>query len=59
MLNESSNRKKEFMVFVNYYYKDLPNFNGFDAELDLWFNVWDCTKFKNNLRFCFCDTEKG
>ena len=37
------------MVFANYYYEDFPNFNGLDAELDLWFNFWDCAKFKNNL----------
>ena len=49
MLNESSDWKKEFMVFANYYYEDFPNFNGLDAELDLWFNFWDCAKFKNNL----------
>ena len=33
MLNESSDWKKEFMVFANYYYEDVPNFNGLDAEL--------------------------
>ena len=49
MLNESSDWKKEFMVFANYYYEDFPNFNGLDAELDLWFNFWDCAKFKNDL----------
>ena len=49
MLNESSDCKKEFMAFANYYYEDFPYFNGFDAELDLWFNFWDCAKFKNNL----------
>ena len=49
MLNESSDWKKEFMVFANYYYEDFPNFNGLDAELEFWFNFWDCAKFKNNL----------
>ena len=64
MLNESSDWKKEFMVFANYCYEDFPNFNGLDAELDLWFDFWDygldaevdlwfdfwdCAKFKNNL----------
>ena len=33
MLNESSDWKKEFMVFANYYYEDVPNFNDLDAEL--------------------------
>ena len=28
MLNESSDWKKEFMVFVDYYYEDFPNFNA-------------------------------
>ena len=37
------------MAFANYYYEDFPNFNGLDAELDLWFNFWNCAKFKNNL----------
>ena len=37
------------MVFIDYYYDDFPNFNGLDSELDLWFNFWDCAKFKNNL----------
>ena len=49
MLNESSDWEKEFMVFANYYYEDFPNFNGLDAELEFWFNFWDCAKFKNNL----------
>ena len=38
MLNESSDWKKEFTVFANYYYEDFPNFNALDAELDLWFS---------------------
>ena len=60
MLSESSHWKKEFMVFANYCYKDFPNFNGLDEELDIWFNFWDRAKFKSNLPdFCFCDTEKG
>ena len=59
MLNESSDWKKEFTVFANYYYEDFPNFNALDAELDLWFSFWDFAKFKNNLPDCFCDTEKG
>ena len=50
MLNESSDRKKEFIVLANYYYEGFPNFNGLDAELDLWFKLWDCAKFRNNLR---------
>ena len=29
------------MVFANYYHEDFPKFNGLDAELDLWFNIWD------------------
>ena len=37
------------MVFANYYYEDFPYFNDLDAELDLWFKLWDCTKFENNL----------
>ena len=37
------------MVFANYYYEVFSNFNGLDAELDFWFNFWDCAKFKNNL----------
>ena len=49
MLNESSDWKKEFTVFANYYYEDFPNFNALDAELDLWFSFWDFAKFKNNL----------
>ena len=49
MLNESSDWKKRFMVFANYYYEDFPNFNWLYAELDLWFNLWDCAKFKNNF----------
>ena len=49
MLNESSDWKKRFMVFANYYYEDFPNFNGLYAELDLWLNLWACAKFKNNL----------
>ena len=39
MLNESSDWKKEFMISANYHYKDFPNFNGLDAELDLWFKL--------------------
>ena len=49
MSNESSDWKKEFVVFANYYYEDFPNFNALDAELDLWFSFWDFAKFKNNL----------
>ena len=48
------NTKESFIVSLtipNYYYIDFPNFNGLDAELDLWF------KFIN--KFCLCDTEKG
>ena len=41
--------KRIYMVFANYYYEDFPDFVGLDAELDLWFNFWDCEKFKNNL----------
>ena len=39
------------MVFANYYYEEFQNFNGLYvyAELDLWFNLWDCAKCKNNL----------
>ena len=37
------------MVFANYCYGDFPNFNGIDAELDLWFKLWVCVKLKNNL----------
>ena len=44
------------MVFANYYYEDFPNFNGLDAELDLWF--WDCAKFKNNLHDSVSETLK-
>ena len=32
MLKESSNWKKEFMVFGNYCYEEFPNFSGFEAE---------------------------
>ena len=32
MLNESSDWKKEFMIFANYYYEDFPNFNDLDAR---------------------------
>ena len=49
MSNESSDWKKEFVVFANYYYEDFPDFNALDAELDLWFSFWDFAKFKNNL----------
>ena len=49
MLNESSDRKREFMVFANYYYEEFPNSNGFDADLDLLFKLWVCAKLKNNL----------
>ena len=41
--------KINLWFFTNYYYEDFPNFNGLDAELDLWFNFWNCAKFKNNL----------
>ena len=27
----------------------ISNFNGFDAELDPWFKLWNFTKFKKNL----------
>ena len=37
------------MVFANFYYEDFPNFNGLDAELDIWFNFCDCAKFKSSL----------
>ena len=37
------------MVFANCYYEDFPNFNGLDAELDIWFNFCDCAKFKSSL----------
>ena len=37
------------MVFANCCYEDFPNFNGLDAELNLWFNFYDCAKFKSNL----------
>ena len=30
MLNESSDWKKEFMVFANFYHEDFPNFNDLD-----------------------------
>ena len=36
------------MVFANYY-QYFPNFNGVDAELDLWHKLWDCAEFKSNL----------
>ena len=49
MLNESSDWKREFMVFANYYYEEFPESNGFDAELDLLFKLFNCAKFKNNL----------
>ena len=49
MLNESSDWKKEFMVFANYYYEEFPNFNDIHAEFNLWFNFWDCATFKKNL----------
>ena len=53
MLNESSDWKKEFMIFANYYYEDFPNFNGLDAELDLWFNFWDCQNLKTTCVILF------
>ena len=51
MLNGSSNWKKGFMLFANYHceyfpYKDFPLFIDIDAELDLWYKIWDCAKFK-------------
>ena len=49
MLIESSDWKKEFMVFANYYYEHFPNSDSLDAELDLWFKLLDCVKFKSNL----------
>ena len=53
MLNESSNWKKEFMVFANYYYEDFPNFNGLHAESDLSFKLWECAKSKTTCLSLF------
>ena len=53
MFNESSDWKNEFMLFANYYYDEFPNFNGLDAELELWFKLWRCEKFKNNFLILF------
>ena len=49
MLNESSDWEKEFIVFVIYYFEDFANFNDLDAELDLWYKLWNCVTFKSKL----------
>ena len=35
--------------FANFYIEDFPNFTGLATKLDLWFNFWDKTKYKNDL----------
>ena len=49
MFQEPENWKKEFMVFVNLFLEDFPNFSGLAAELDPWYNFWDEIKYKNDL----------
>ena len=49
MFQEPENWKKEFMVFVNFFLEDFPNFSGLAAELDPWYNFWDEIKYKNDL----------
>ena len=34
------------MVFANFYFEDFPNFSGL---ADIWYNVWDKIKCKNDL----------
>ena len=46
MLNESNDRKKEFMVFANFYHEDFPNFNDLDNSGS---NFGIVQKFKNNF----------
>ena len=49
MFQEPENWKEEFMVFSNFSFEDFSNFTGLAAELDLWYNVWDKIKYKNDL----------
>ena len=50
MLNESSDWKKEFMVFANFYYEDFPNFNGLDTSVS---NFWIVQNLKTTFLILF------
>ena len=49
MFQESENWKEDFIVFANLYLEDFSDFNHLASELELWYNFWNKTKYKNNL----------
>lgn len=48
MFQESENWKEDFIVFANLYLEDFSDFNHLASELELWYNFWNKTKYKNN-----------